>query len=174
MKAIALLFIALIIVLPAVFARASLFYQNPSNIMIVKLSSNATTAQKETYPAMTRPEFKGLTGIYGVSVQRQPSVEPQGQIGLFGKSWLRKKEPAVRYPEGFVPLGGTANATPGTSKAPCADFGCKASQYIVADLSTKAFYRCWCEAAKSIKPENVKCLDSPGIARHLGFTEGKC
>ena len=174
MKAIALLFIALLIVSPAVFARAGGFYQSPSNLIIIKPSSNISTAQKETYPSPSRPQFKGLAGIYGVSVQKSPSLEQPGQIGLFGKSWMRKQESPVRYPAGYVPVGGIANATPGTSRAPCADFNCKASQYVVGDTSTKQYYRCWCEGAKSIKPENIICLDTPGVAARIGYSEGKC
>ncbi len=174
MKAIALLFIALLIVSPAVFARASSFYQSSSNLIIIKpssnISSNTTTAQRETYTSISRPQFKGLAGIYGVSVQKSPFLEQPGQIGTFGKPWLRKISSSVSQSI----LGGIANATPGISKAPCADFNCKASQYVVGDTSTKQYYRCWCEAAKSIKPENIKCLDTPGVAARIGYSEGKC
>jgi hypothetical protein len=179
MKAIAILFIALLVISPAVFARASSFYQTQSSITLRPTQTIASIQRQnvsQTYAqsVQNRTQFRGLTGIYGVSVQKSPSLEQPGQIGLFGKSWLRKQESPVRYPAGYVPVGGIANATPGISRVPCADFNCKASEYIVGDTSTKLFYRCWCDLAKGIKPENIKCLTGPGVATRIGYSEGKC
>jgi hypothetical protein len=172
MKAIAILFIALLVISPAVFARASSFYQTSTQLTIRRTTNTTPTLSNRSVPATNVTHYTPLSGIYGVNVVQQA---PQStSIGTFGKSWLRKSSTAVNYPPGFVQVGGIANATPGASKAPCADFGCKPSQYIVADLSTKQYYRCWCDAAKKIAPANIKCLDSPGIAKHMGFSEGKC
>jgi hypothetical protein len=178
MKAAAILLVLLIALSPAVFARASSFYMNPANQLIVKRSSNITGIQRAAYVARNSTQnlthYVPLQGISGVSVTRTPSLEQPGIIGTFGKPWLRKQASQLNYPTNFVPVGGIANETPGISKAPCADFGCKASQYVVADTSTKEYFRCWCDAAKKIKPENLKCLDSPGVARRMEYREGKC
>ncbi len=167
MKIIAVLLAVLLIAAPGVFAKARSYQAVQQQLTIVRPGSNRTYYAA---PSINRT-YAGLTGIYGVSVL---PVEPPGPQHPFGKSWMQSGKSPARYPAGFVPVGGIANATPGVSKAPCADFGCKASQYIVGDTSTKLFYRCWCDLAKGIKPENLKCLDGPGVAKRIGFSEGKC
>ncbi|MEM4246815.1 MAG: hypothetical protein QXF14_00620 [Candidatus Woesearchaeota archaeon] len=119
--------------------------------------------------ATNRTRFTGLTGIFGVSIQ---PVEQFPQRP-FGKTMI-ESQAVSRLPAGWVGPGGIANATPGVSRFPCADFGCKAAQYIVGDTSTMKYYRCWCDSAKKIAMENIKCLDTPAIASRLGYSEGIC
>jgi hypothetical protein len=171
MKAIAALLIALFVVSPAVFAKASSYYTS-SNIIIRRTSNITPQYSSEStarYAATNRTQFSGLTGIFGVSVLPDKKYEQRP----FGKTLMQR--PAIsNVPAGWTGPGGIANTTPGTSTAPCANFGCKASQYVVGDKSTKQFFRCWCDNAKKIAKENIECLNSPGNARHLGFSEGTC
>ncbi|MEM4242379.1 MAG: hypothetical protein QXM31_00580 [Candidatus Woesearchaeota archaeon] len=168
MKAAALLLIIFLVVMPAAFAKARGYDIYQQQFVIRRTPSNATPAvQNLTW--QNRMHYAGLTGIFGVNVVPYQKYEQRP----FGKPFT-KSEPAVRYPPGFAGAGGTANATPGVSKAPCADFGCKASQYVVGDTSTKKYYRCWCESAKKILRENIKCIDTPGVATRMGFSEGIC
>lgn len=167
MKIICVLLIALLLVVPAVFARARSYEYLQSPLTIVRPETNASYYP----PTFNRTRYVGLSGIFGVSVQ---PVEPVGPERPFGKSWMQSGKTPVRYPAGYVGVGGVANNTPGTSRYPCEDFGCKPSQYLIGDLSTKLYYRCWCDNAKKIAPENLKCLDGPGVAKRIGFSEGIC
>lgn len=172
MKVIAVLFIALLVLSPAVFAKAN-FYQSTQNQFIIKRTTNIS-GQRVQYPITNTTTFHGASGIFGVSAPLLTTTPESQMIGTFGKPWLRKQASSMKYPANYAPLGGIANATPGVSKPICADFGCKPSQYVVADMGAKLYYRCYCEAAKRIKSENLKCLDTPGIAKKMGLGEGAC
>lgn len=173
MKAVAVLFIALLVLAPAVLAKGTSFYQNyDRGLTITRYTNVNLTVNTKSVPART----SYYTPLSGISTGLKPTnVSPaSGQIGLFGKPWLRSQDTSKYLPSWYKPVGGIANTTPGVSKAPCADFGCKPSQYVVGDTSTKKYYRCWCDGAKKIKPENRKCFDDPGIVTRLGFTPGPC
>jgi len=172
MKVIVVLLIALLALSPAVFAKAN-FYQSTQNQFIIKRTTNIS-GQRVAYPVASTSTFRGLSGIFGASVPPLTTINQSSLIGTFGKPWLKKSASKTWLPPGYTPLGGLANTTPGVSKPICAEFGCNPSQYVVADMGSKMYYRCYCEAAKRIKPENLKCLNTPAVAQHLGLGEGAC
>ena len=135
-------------------------------------SSTQTYAQLHNITPVYRPGFAGLQGIVGVSVE-QPEREygPQKPFGRPAPKRLRGQAP---LPEGYKGLGGIAGPGPSSTVPMCATFKCKPGQYVVGDTSTKEYYRCYCDAAKTIKPENIKCFDTPALAARLGYRQGSC
>jgi hypothetical protein len=116
--------------------------------------------------------FVGLQGIVGVSVEPEKKYGPQRK---FGRKDIKRLAALAPVRPGYVGIGGVAfGAGPNASVAPCAAFNCKPHQYVVADASTKTYYRCYCPAAKNIAPENVKCIDTPGIGDKMGYRAGAC
>jgi hypothetical protein len=154
------IFLLLLLVLPAVAAKQ------------IPLSS---TGQKQFYNVTSSNKyfFRGLLGIFGVNVEQVEPARIYGPQREFGKP--KPARPRQRLPEHYKPLGGIATSDhPGMSKSSCADFNCKPGQYVVADTSTKLYYRCYCETAKNITAANVKCLDNPKIAEKIGYHAGPC
>ncbi len=133
------------------------------------IATHATETPKES-PRKERT-FRGLQGIVGVSVEE--SEKPYGPLKPFGKPVLKRAAP-LRLPLGYKGLGGISGKEPGISKAPCEEFNCKKSQYVVGDIKSKAYYRCYCPAAKNIPKENLKCIDTPGLAEKIGYHSGVC
>lgn len=137
--------------------------------------STAALALHESEPPKQNPKktraFTGLTGIQGVSVE--PAERLFGPPKPFGKPAPKRYERQAPLPPGYKGLGGIASGL-GSSVQPCAAFNCKPGQYVVVDTSSKKYYRCYCHAAASIKPENVKCLDTPSLADRAGYTPGTC
>jgi hypothetical protein len=160
----------LLLITPAVLAKAGSFYQSPANRLIIRRTANASAGLNA---GMQRnySHYIPFSGIYRPNAT-QPAAS--ASIGAFGKPWLRKASEAAILPSGYVGHGGIANATPGISPPPCAEFGCSPAQYIVGDITTKKYYRCWCDSAKKIAREKLKCFDNPGIVRRIGYSEGAC
>lgn len=173
MKKLALLLLALIIALPAVSARASSYAgQNPS-VTRTPIAPQMSLRSQILYNAsLSKHGFGGLGGIYGQVSPPEP--EEYGPAKPFGRPRLKRATGLARLPSHYVPLGGTANATPGISRDLCAQFQCKPGENVVADTVAKKYYRCYCATAGNIKPENRKCFDTPGVAEKIGYKAGPC
>lgn len=159
--------IALLLV-PSVFAATRSYQLLSAYPTIVRAAS---TIHNQTMLVPTH--FTGLKGIAGVSVE--PAERTFGPPKPFGKKPVKRWEALAPVRPGYVGIGGIAfGAGPNASIAPCAAFNCKPSQFVVADTSTKTYYRCYCPAAKNIKPENIKCIETPGLGDKMGYRAGTC
>lgn len=117
-------------------------------------------------------EFRGLTGIYGVSVE-EPE-RPYGPQKPFGKPRPKRLAMQAPLPPGYRGLGGIAVRGPSFGNESCAAFNCGPFQNVVADTSTKTYYRCRCPLASAIPKERLKCLATPALAEKIGYTPGPC
>jgi hypothetical protein len=166
MKMLAIALIALLIALPAVFA-ATRSYQ----VIGAQLSSLSRNTSVQL--PQVRSGFTGLQGIYGRSIP-----EPERKVGPqkpFGKPAPKRISQLANLPGGYIGLGGIASGEPGISKAPCEQFSCKPTQFVVGNTRTMEYFRCYCRGAAGIPNESVKCLDTPTIAERLGYHKaGSC
>jgi len=156
--------IILLLAAPAVFA-ATRSYQIISSQPQGLMQPNVSLAKVPSY-------FTGLRGIVGVSVEAPEQV--YGPQKRFGKPALKRFKGMAKLPPGYRGLAGIAGPGPNISIAPCAQFGCKPSQYVVGDLTTKAVYRCYCPILKNISAANLKCFDTPAVAERAGFHRAEC
>jgi hypothetical protein len=174
MKTLAVLLLALMLASPAVAARAAaLAYAKQPTIFLNKTQTvpqMSARALIKYNASFSKHGFVGLGGVYG-------SVAPQDEeyvpATLFGKP-RPKAVAGPKLPEYYVSVGGIANATPGVSVDPCAQFQCKPGENVVANMASKKYYRCHCAAAKNIDPSIRKCFDTPRIAEKIGLTPGTC
>lgn len=163
-------FVALLLLVPGVFA-VSRSYQATGETSIIA-SSNLTQQTFGGQPG--RHRFTGLQGIFGVSVEQVQPEREYGPAREFGKPKFGRKTVQAPLPPTYKGLGGIAGPGPSATKPACAEFNCKPGQYVVADTAAKLYYRCYCGTAKSIKPENLKCFDTPKLAEMIGYRAGPC
>lgn len=154
-------------------------------LLVVSAPAVLAAARSYQYLYGTRPEepigvqpkapsrFQGLQGIVGRSVPEQEKA--YGPQKPFGKPRPKRLKGAANLPGGYVGLGGVAGEDIRPFKQPCEEFGCKPTENVVGDVSTKAYYRCYCAGAKTIAPNNLKCIDTPAIAERIGYHKaGAC
>jgi len=174
MKTLAVLLLALMLASPAVAARAAaLAYAKQPTIFLNKtLTAPQMSARAliKYNASLSKHDFTGLGGLYGAVA---PQEEDYGPAKPFGKP-RPKASKSAKLPEYYVGVGGIANATPGTSVDPCAQFQCKPGENVVANTASKKYYRCYCAAAKNIDPKVRKCFDTPHVAQKIGYTAGTC
>lgn len=168
MKTLLALLIAALLVAPAVLG-ASYSYQKIGEKPLMTRVRTPGNVYNQT--VIVPSHFGGLQGIIGRSIPDPERV--YGPEKRFGKPAPKRQIGLAKVREGFG-VGGIMTGAPGTTKGPCDDFNCKKSQSVVGDAKSKAYYRCYCPAAKGIANESVTCIDTPAIAERIGYHAGTC